>query len=313
MGTVTVEGTQNGGKTWTHASPIPGANGLPGPLAMDFPTASDGWLIDGPWNGPSVVLHTTNGGRSFAQAWPLGLRPETGISFVTPELGYGLGVIGDSNAVLRTTDGGRVWARVGAVPGVDSRGYFGNPHVSALSFVSATRGYAVSPNGRVYETTDGGRVWRLTSAPAVPYGYSDIWFANANLGVAGNSYYAHSAEVTTNGGRTWSKAHFASFAAAVAAYANPVLRPTLDTMIQAESTYWDVLRGGVAFMPAQNGRGYFFTKDNGALWTDVQFPQTANLSIGSMDFVNPSDGWLLTFGGRLFATRNGGQVWFATS
>ena len=98
------------------------------------------------------------------------------MAFVTSTIGFGIGVVGDRRAVLRTGDGGRVWQAIGRLP-VDPSALDRDP---ILSFVDARHGW-VGTTTSVLATTDGGRTWRAVKG-APPGG---VAFADRRHGCAG--------------------------------------------------------------------------------------------------------------------------------
>src|SRR6185295_7446155 len=145
----------------------------------------------------------------------------------------GLMAIGNSETILRTTNGGANWtmvsiynsgnlprllndiyfptATIGYAVGTNGRilksndaGLTWSPQTSGTTnelnsvyFNSATNGVAVG-NQVILKTIDGGSSWALTSLPVT---FNSVHFANANTGLAvGNAIYK-----TTDGGNTWTQ------------------------------------------------------------------------------------------------------------
>ncbi len=310
MGTVSVETTSNGGQNWTKPRAITGVQGLPTFHSLSFPTATDGWLVDGSYSGPSTLLHTTDGGQMWQPVYLSGtVTPTLGFSFLTAQQGYGLGLPGDAGAVLVTTDGGESWHTMGNLPRQLEARYAGNVSSSSISFPTATDGYAIGSNGVVYHTTNGGRSFTQVNLPAIPGGYDTVYFANQNVGFAMSEFYPNRTEVTTDGGRHWTLSNARSLADAQDALAQENLAPTLHTLIGAESANWVGAHDNVAWLVGQNGQSIFVTQDGGAQWTNENFTTSQWPFPIAMQFVNANNGWMLSADGSLLRTQDGGKKW----
>ena len=105
--------TTDGGRTVSHL-PL---DGLTGASLNDiaFPDAQHGWIAGSAAGG--FLLATDDGGHTWHRAYPSSaLRPALDIAFVSPTVGFGLGVVGDARVVLRTDDGGANWHSIGRLP-----------------------------------------------------------------------------------------------------------------------------------------------------------------------------------------------------
>lgn len=314
MGSVQVSATQTGGSTWTTYPTI--QNGMGPAISMSFVSLDDGWILESTYSSGTFLLHTADGGAHWAEVYPM-VRPHPvgGLSFLNANVGYGLGVVGDANVVVKTTDGGQSWGPVGSLP-VKTTGQQVMGDMVPIYFVSESRGYALGSDGNVYETRDGGRTWRESNLLLHKDPFALLTFLdNGQIGMA--TTYNSEAEVTVDGGSTWHRVELAANSSGnaqagvyLAGLAKIPLASTLKTMVGAETPGWLGMRDGhMAWMPAQNGRGYFITTNGGAKWQNVDFgPQYAQAS--ALDFVNQADGWMITLSGALLRTTNGGQTWF---
>ena len=188
---------------------------------VSFPDPSDGWVVGQDANTNGVILHTTDGGLTWApQASQLG-GPLASVQFVdathgwvtTDEPGAGSG---SNDAVERTTDGGSTW-----VPQ-----YVANMVVpSSLAFSSddvgcVAGGYVPNGNGAevpvIYRTTDGGQSWARATIPLAHGQQGTMWslsFGDATHGWAVEAIYTvlspdsfeetDAVLQTTDGGATW--------------------------------------------------------------------------------------------------------------
>ena len=309
FGTTSIAATADGGQSWSGTGPIPGAIGLVVPQGMAFPTPSDGWLLDGS-AGASVLLHSTDGGQSWHEVLPTtSPYPLQGVSFVSPNVGYGLGVVGDLNKVLKTTDGGQHWSPVGTLPVQNPMTYMGNSSFSTITFATATAGFAVGTDGHIYQTSNGGQTWNQVNLQYGQYGYDAVYFVSRDTGIAVSTFNPQQDQITTDGGKHWTQSNAADTADAVTAVSNSQLKATLHTMVTAESAEWVGVLGNIAWVPAQNGRGFYITKNNGLNWMNYDYGANGWPGATTMQFVNGQDGWLIEPSGLLLRTQNGGQSW----
>jgi len=166
----TVRRTDNGGAHWARQNP-----GTEATLAaVDFVDQNRGWVVLlGSTGGPSPILHTTDGGTTWSpQSVPdcpgspccqYDLRT---VAFADRLGGWAGGILrtgascADSEAVLlRTTDGGDTWERVGALGGLPLEG----AQVEDLDFTNQSQGSLVLNDaagvGHVARSSDGGLSW----------------------------------------------------------------------------------------------------------------------------------------------------------
>ena len=319
-GTALLAVTADGGSTWQTGSVAPGVGyPYPGRFAVSFVSARQGWLVDTPFAGASLVMTTSDGGRTWTrQGWWAVATPQRAISFLSPQVGFGVGLPGDSTAVLATSDGGAAWQRVGTLP----QGMVESP--SVLSFVSPTEGFAVTGAGRLLATSDGGGHWR--DVPVAVGGGSSplvmaVAFADAQHGCVQVNYPTGGPAVlsTSDGGQHWQTVvgpqqkgalpavavcaatlvhpDWAKPAAALASAGSPEVLALTPTASGAQAWGWTF---------DQSGWRLLTSGDFGATWTQLTW--SGHTPVG-LSFVDASHGWLLTAGGRLYGTEDGGQSW----
>jgi photosystem II stability/assembly factor-like uncharacterized protein len=296
------------GRTFGRA-PLDGLTGA-SLNAIAFPDAEHGWIAGAADGG--FLLATHDGGRTWRRAYPsAALRPALDIAFVSPTVGFGLGVVGDSRTVLRSADGGSTWQSIGRLP-ADPILAEGEP---LLSFVDAQHGWAAVTGG-LLTTRDGGHTWsRVPNAPA-----GGVAFADALHGCAGS--FGTLAAVTTDGGATWVAAAAPSGLVACAASLvdrrwATAARPfdpgnllALGTIVGANDAW------AIGALDADH-LGLAATTDSGATWTAYRWPAPPPDGTGGfaadtlvrVTFVSQTTGWLLTLFGRLYATSDGGATW----
>jgi photosystem II stability/assembly factor-like uncharacterized protein len=299
--------TADSGRTFVRA-PL---DGLAGAALNDvyFPDTAHGWIAGTAAGG--FLLATDNGGRTWHRAYPsAALRPALDIAFVSPTVGFGLGVVGDSRTVLRTDDGGASWHSIGRLA-VDPVPPDRDP---ILSFVDADHGW-VAVVGGVLATEDGGRSWqRVPNAP--PGG---VAFADVGHGCAGT--FDTPAASTTDGGATWEPVTAASgLVACAASLIDPVWGAPAHVfdpgnLLEVQSIVGADHAWAVGSIDDQHV-GVAATTDGGQTWTGYRWPSPPD-DVGGFgpdapfraSFVNPTTGWLFTRFGHLFATTDAGATW----
>jgi photosystem II stability/assembly factor-like uncharacterized protein len=99
---------------------------------VDFTSLEQGWAVGEAINYGDFLVHTTDGGKSWAQVYPI-IRPIRDISFVDNLHGFGLWQLSDLGALLYTDDGGKSWSKIMNFP-LDY-------NTSRISFVDRKNGW----------------------------------------------------------------------------------------------------------------------------------------------------------------------------
>ncbi len=137
-----------------------------------------------------IMLKTTDGGDSWAQISPAGIKGIERFSFPTINVGYAAGF---DDQILKTTNGGQTWQPLNVVSNV----YY----YSSIEFKDANNGIILakmaSGDPKTLFTTNGGATW---TEGAGNQAYEDVVWAG------GNTWYTAGIQnvcKSTNNGATW--------------------------------------------------------------------------------------------------------------
>ena len=284
--------------------------------AVDLVSPSVGYALGGSVNSTGFVLRSTDGGRTFSQILPA-LQPVGNVSFLTPQVGFGIGLPSNPFAVLQTVDGGTDWRMVGSTPGV-------NQLYATFVFADAKNGWVIgqrtmgSQNLRILRTQNGGETWNFSGAvggvataayPSYlrffdsPQGGAPEGIMDRNAGVQDKLF------VSGNGGSTWREDSVALIGPATVA----------DSFVTPLRGY----RGSTVQLYQSPGRRshnalvLWSTTDGGVHWTRLFTESTTVSQIARVDFSSASHGTVLLYtpatGGDLLAsllvTSNAGKTW----
>lgn len=184
--------TTNGGSSW---SPIdPGTTSPPRAVI----TSGDAVLLAGPRG-----VRRADGGGAFDLVDSRAVRRAAVDRF--DRAGSALFVYG-TTTIARTSDRGRTWRAVRG-PGRTVRKKFRALRLQDLEMTSATNGYALDVNGRVWRTQNGGRRWSELPGVGTDSGLA-LAFGSATGGYLTLSEYpaedgASYVLRTSDGGATW--------------------------------------------------------------------------------------------------------------
>ncbi|MGH9822423.1 MAG: WD40/YVTN/BNR-like repeat-containing protein [Blastocatellia bacterium] len=205
--------TTDGGETWSSQKlPVKGV-----PTSIHFVDSEKGWIVGSnpapggdeySQGGPSDILATTDGGKTWTQAYHLPASMND-ITFVDSQNAWTAGV---PASIYHTSDGGRTWSS--EITGLETqegvtqlKGAKQKPfNITSISFGDAVHGWAVAQSSDadrsvVIGTSDGGRTWNPVWI-AQGQKLRSVHFVNASQGwVAtedGDYIYR-----TDDGGRRW--------------------------------------------------------------------------------------------------------------
>ena len=238
--------------TWTHLGNFTGTVGSV--HAIGFDTVVVGGSYTPPDAGPAVfpvgrIYRSENGGTSFSGASMTTSFMVTDVEFADATNGWATGSGFDAES-YRTTDGGRSWAPMGAFARKATK--------KALSFSSASNGWAVGQQGIVERTIDGGTTWTLMVEPVAGPDANAVDFVDANNGwVAGGIVGSGGGFIkrTTDGGQTWT-----------------TQKSGLSNWLNGIA-FIDTLHG----VAVGSGGTLLVTEDGGATWKQAKVPRTSAL------------------------------------
>ena len=329
---------------WTWSNPIPQGNML---WDVFFRDDSQGWAV----GGAGMILHTINGGQSWAIQNSSTSNTLRAISFPTSEVGY---IVGEK-IMLKTTDGGQNWQVLATAPPVGgyvicfvdenigwvSSGSVWSTHdggltwamyqmpdpywVNGLHFVDTMVGFWAGFGG-LQKTTDGGKSWqRLWNVPSI-YQYYDVYFFDHNIGFAIGS--TGTIIKTLDGGDTWSQtATLGGSSTWRLHFKNPNLGWAVHSaggMYRTENSgqSWNLLTNDsyreVSF-PSTTGYGVgengkmAKTSDNGTTWQPCYQRMQSTFSFYLPFFNDPQLGWLIGDDNCIYNTSDGGRSWILLS
>ena len=286
--------TLDGGSTWT-AGRVPGADTLQF-RDVHAASADTAWLMSAGNGELSRIYRTTDAGRTWTLQH-LNREPDAFfdcMAFWDSSRGIVFSdAVRGAHVILRTTNGGATWSRVGpeklppALPGEGSFAASG----TCVSAVGRRHGWVGTGNAAVahaLRTADAGESWSSSDLPIVSgesAGVTSMIFRDSLHGVAlGGEIAAPTARgnyvaITADGGITWSRGGPLPFAGAAygAAYVPGVAAPTVVT----------VGLGGTAL-----------SLDEGRTWSGID-----TVPYWSVGFASPRHGWAVGPGGRIARIR----------
>ena len=155
-----------------------------------------------------AFLKTTDGGFNWI-AYDIGHDYNfKKIVFTDSDTGFLFGTIrvgtNERTALLKSTDGGYTWNKI-----LGPDGTFEFRDISFPPDFNVTHtAYFLTESSRLYKTTDGGNSWDFIT---VQTQFTQIEFFNASVGI-GTHWWSGPAQITTDGGETWSVIELEGFA-----------------------------------------------------------------------------------------------------
>lgn len=289
--------TSDRGETWRVVTP---------PLRMlepylgdlEFLDARHGWVVAGPCETDTVVLRTTDGGRTWRASHVPSPTCHAGsyldLKFLDSRNGWMVHqeLLSESATLSWTSDGGATWSTPKKLPAA-----------GRVNFQTRNDGWARTDffyTGDAYVTSDGGRTWRHRALP-VPVGLDPIGHLSSRdppaLFEDGTGILTELFE--RNG-------EFTLAFYAVASGTAPILAATLpvgpDTRRGRPAVTQSVARPDVWWVLTDYPATLHFTTDAGETWEQRPAP-----AFGQLFAVDSRTAWLA--GDGLFETSDGGRSW----
>lgn len=304
-----------------HTRPADASGRLPSYEVLDFTPvgAHTAWAFTAGnqlRNPPQSVQRTVDGGAHWSNLTPPGLTRASGSTgigsadFVNRMRAWvAYGSYEGRQTLLRTSDGGRVWARAGRIPSLSCE----------VQFVNPVDGWCVEINGAagsefvaIYRTTTAGRTWREVSHNAVPGKKStpdpipfacdkSVVFTSSTDGFAasfcnGGGGYIYA---TTDGGARWHRR--LSVPAPVDGSAGAGFTAVVASRNDAAAGY--MVQG---YKATPTSSIVYHSTDGGARWVKVRPPGRPRGY--DVDILTPSV-WRLIAGRTVLGTDNAGRTW----
>ena len=247
-----------------------------------FINDQEGWAV-----GHGIVLHTTNGGKSWPSVDP-GFDGLWHTVFFVDQLhgwivagGYPLisfGISGGDFIVYHTSNGGQDWAEL-ETPVETSQ--------NRIFFTDPMHGWIIENSKNVWSTTNGGQDWQMQTLDN--FGNNDLYFIDSKIGWLFNCRYGWYCSIakTTDGGATWSYSEAKNYRGILSVH------------------FTDSLNGWL--LPMIDNRILYRTKDGGASWQEHMVPGKGVLL--DLHFANERMGWVVGSLGQIWYTEDGGSNW----
>lgn len=185
--------------------------------------------------------------------------------------------VGRNGTVLRSTDSGATWH--------DASGNLPNKHFFAIDALDANTWFVCGADLSIYRTTNGGSSWTTENTGTPGLNLYDIAMLDINNGWAVGDVAGGYAVVYKKDSGSWSR-----FSAGLSE-ANAPLR---GVGVVSDTEGW---------ICGDNGN-VFYLYLSGTQWRKVTGMGTRNYN--SLDFMTPELGWIVSDGGVIYHTTNGG-------
>lgn len=313
--------TENGGQDWEDRSFGDSRDYF---MSIYFSSENIGWIGGNLWVGGSIILKTTDTGKTWEQH-DIGVScAPYSIHFSSETHGWMAGTAGTGN-IVRTTDGGKTWQ----AKFLDNRMYYSiwglsestaiaalnfseilrttnggdtwtkktikhrdnDIHFTSLFFTTESTGWLVGGysgesgfTGVILKTVNAGEDWQVIKDD-IRWGPGSVYFSDENTGwVVGNFGLILQ---TTDAGATWHEQ-------------SDVLNSFLETFHEIDfvsrTTGW-----------AASYDGLIHTTNGGFIWQRQDYGSSDRIM--TMDFISENIGWIGCENGDILKTQNGGQSW----
>lgn len=232
------------------------------------------------------------------------------VHFFNQNTGLTTGIVamGNSETMLRTTNGGANWTAVNVYNGGSILRYLDDIH-----FPTSSNGFACGSNGRIIKTTDGGLTW--TSVSSGTNLYKSLWFTTSSTGcvVATNMI-----KRTIDGGSNWTSIPVTGALTSITfgdlntgyASGDGVIYKTTDAGATWQLLFEPFTSTGAVFATSPDtiylaaDNGLYISRDGGQYWEC--FNTISNVTINDIYFEDDFYGYAVGTDGKVFRTYNGG-------
>jgi len=160
-----------------------------------------------------------------------------------------------------------------------------NQNLNSVSFVNSSKGWIAGDNGIILSTTNGGINWVPQNSSTI-LNLNSVCFVNQSTGwAAGDTGIV---VFTSNGGLTWNVQQ------------NGLINVTLHSIF-----FTNALTGYIVGFEKDLGPTIMKTTNSGTLWTRVNYDLPAANIFNSVHFPTPTEGYVVTGGGKIYTTANG--------
>lgn len=218
-----------------------------------------------------------------------------GASFVSASEGW---VVGETQGVLHTTDGGATWTvnRFGPILGFNGVKFRDSKNGCALGQTSTSSGWG--SDSVIWTTSDGGATWKQTYFKQDGGGLGAATFTSPKKGWAVGRY--GTILKTNNGGKSWKAVKVPSAASGY---------DLTDVCFTDSKHGWAIgCANGSATVSTENL--FLRTTNGGASWSATHFnPEEETGQLFSISFASSSEGWAAGDFGCVYHTSDGGATW----
>ena len=294
---------------WNLLNPYPTMNDLESVFFID---PNVGWAV----GDLGTIIKTLDGGENWQTVGKFVELSLTDVFFINYTDGWACGSYG---VILRTTDGGDTWEKIATgVPEYFNRIYFSSStegiamyiggfyktsdggsswrritgswiYLNDMHFMDPMNGWAVGGGPAssfiALQTTDGGETWDLKGPP----GQGSLWclfFVNDSTGWAGSE--SGVMYRTTNAGLSWT--------------AKQTLTNLTFNSVKFVNKFFGIAVAGLAM-----GGTVMRTNDGGVSWQELE--TGSEWSFYDLSLIDTQTGLLTGFGGEIYKTTNGGDIW----
>ncbi|WP_020375427.1 YCF48-related protein [Sulfobacillus thermosulfidooxidans] len=268
--------TNNDGKTWHFAKNQDGW----AIQAIKMTGLGEGWVIAHAASGVDFLAHTVDNGQHWTISWP----PKTpnSLDFITPQIGYGMGVPSDNKAIVFTKDGGQQWTCQTSTTPKTFNAYAFSPTLGLAAFDTYV-GPQAEQVAQLYASHNGGRTWQKSSllphltVLAIQYLGKGVWM----MRVQTNMGLSNQLELSTDNGRHWTRLKLHLTSADMVSMVNPhqlwiFAPPTKDTSATTNSLVLETTTGFI-----QNTALTFYSSHR------------ITYDVNGIDFRNTQNGWVM--------------------